>query len=165
MIDITLLLKVVGLAIGLVFGGGFLIVIWPSPWVELAAFIRHGRKYGFIRINVTSSDDGSEESEGGSRTGFADPVLGQQNHTEPEPVLKIEQVIAFLTEHNLTDEQATIMFAVMRREDGEHFLSANKIRDVVGGADAVVKAQVAAYRPRQSRPKPAARLERPANGW
>jgi hypothetical protein len=170
MTDITLLLKVVALAILIVFGSG-IAFLFREELIALFGAIR--RRYLHIswphlvdRIaDDMSGNAGSEGGGAGSGTGSGDLVLGQQNQMEPELVLSFEEIVAYLTEHNLTDDQATIMFAVMRRESGDHFLSANKIRDIVGGADMVVKAQVAAYRPRQSRPKPSVHLERPANGW
>lgn len=108
-------------------------------------------------------EGGSDESEGGSGTSSAEPVLPQQNQLEPELVRDFEAVKTFLSSHNLSDDEAVILLAVLRR-NGDYLISANKIRDVVGGSDAQIKAQVAAIRPRPRTP-PVQRLERPAGGW
>lgn len=100
----------------------------------------------------------------GSETGLRLVVLPQQNQENQEPVLDVQGAIAYLARHNLTPDEAIDLLAILRWEDGDYLLSANKIRDVVGGADAVVKAQVASHRPKLPA-KPSARLERPANGW
>lgn len=98
------------------------------------------------------------------KTSSASLVLPQQNQIEPEPVRDFEQVAAYLRSHNLTDKQAIALLALMHRESGDLF-SANKIRDIVGGADAAVKAQVVALRPKPPTPKPAPSIRRPQNGW
>lgn len=109
---------------------------------------------------------GSEALIGGSRTGSADPVPPQQNQVEPEAVRSFEDVLSFLTEHKLSDEEAADLLAVAARAGG-YLLSANKIRDAVGGSDAAVKARVAARRPKsESDPlRSSGRLERPEHGW
>lgn len=142
-----------------------LYALWPRPWSDLVALIRHGRKYGYVSINFLPCADGSPAEIAGSRSGSDDLVLAQQSQENQEPVRGFDDVIAVLSEHKLTSEQAADVLAVMRRENGEYFISANKIRDIVGGADKVIKARVAIFRPQQSRPKPAAHLDRPANGW
>jgi hypothetical protein len=118
-------------------------------------------------------DDGMEDEGGGagsvgdragSRAGSGAPVLEPQFQQFREPVLKIEDVIDFLSKHKLTDEEAIDILAVLHRESG-HLLSANKVRDTVGGADAVVKSRVANLRPKPPARRPAGTLRRPQNGW
>ena len=87
-------------------------------------------------------------------------VLGEQNQENRNQFANIQD---FLSSHNLTDEQAITILALMRRPNGDVFLSANKIRDTVGGADKDVKDHVAALRPKP--PQPRLPLKRPANGW
>lgn len=70
----------------------------------------------------------------------------------------------YLAQHNLTDEQLIILYARARRAPDDYPLSANKIRDAVGGSRDEVLAAIAAERPRPPQPK-LRRLERPANGW
>lgn len=101
----------------------------------------------------------------GAGTGSAIVVPPQQHQAASEPVLNFEVVKRYLTEHNLSDEQAIELLALIRRIDGNDLLSANKIRDIVGGNEGKVKAKVAAHRRPRPRPKVAARIERPANGW
>lgn len=105
------------------------------------------------------------ERGGGSGAGFDRAVLPQQNQVKPELVLNFDAVIGFIAKHNMSDEEAIKYLAVARRLNGDHLLSANKIRDVVGGSDAVVKLQVAALRPKKEQPKPATSIRRPADGW
>jgi hypothetical protein len=137
---------------------------------QIVAFLR-GRwqrrhTAGARRVAMSSRAEpaGSEAVRDGSRTGSADLVPPRQNQAEPEPVRAFEHVIAFLAEHKLSDEEAADLLAVAERESG-YLLSANKIRDTVGGSDAAIKARVAARRPRPAPPPPAPRLERPENGW
>lgn len=101
----------------------------------------------------------------GSGTGSYDLVLPHQNQANQEPVRDFATALDYLARHNVTPDQAIDLLAVLRWEDDSFVLSANKIRDLVGGADAVVKARVAAHRPKLPAPKQPARLERPANGW
>jgi hypothetical protein len=63
------------------------------------------------------------------------------------------------------DRETVIDILSVLKKDGEYLLSANKIRDLVGGADAVVKSRVASHRPKPPAPKVEAHLDRPANGW
>jgi hypothetical protein len=119
-----------------------------------------------ILADDMSSEAGSEPTLPGSRTGFDDPVLPQQNQVKPELVFEFSHLLDFLSRHNLSEGEAIALLARMRRSNGiDYYLSANRIRDVVGGADAAVKAEVAKHRPKPAVPKPPARLERPANGW
>lgn len=98
------------------------------------------------------------------RAGFEEPVLPHSFQAKPEPVRTIEECLAFLDEHKLSDDEFIDMLATLQRHD-DYRISANKIRDIAGGADAVVKARVAARRPKPAPTKPAPRLERPVNGW
>jgi hypothetical protein len=114
---------------------------------------------------VMSYGDGSERLRPGSSTGSDDPVPPQQNQAAPESVLNFDTIIDYLSRHKLdTPERVVDMLAVLQFGEG-HVLSANKIRDIAGGNEAAVKARVASRRPKAEAPKPAQRLERPAEGW
>lgn len=101
----------------------------------------------------------------GPRTGPVMLVRGQQDQEGPEPVRDFDMVLEYLTRHNLTDDELIAVYAVSHRDGDDYPLSANKIREAVGGAREDVLAAVAAYRPKPAPAKPSARLERPANGW
>jgi hypothetical protein len=142
---------------------------WLRAWwqrgldVQRARYEQRAVAYG---LRDMSSQSGSEAVPAGSGTGSAAVVLPQQNQENRELVRNLTDVIAFLDRQNLTSDEAAAILSVLRRSDDDYFLSANKIRDVVGGADAAVKAQVAAYRPRKSAtPSRGKRLERPMSGW
>jgi hypothetical protein len=94
-------------------------------------------------------------------------VLPHQNQENQNRNANFETIKNYFTQHNLSDEQCIIILALMRRMSGDDLLSANKIRDVVGGADAVVKAQVSALRPKKIPAKPPALrgIQRPKEGW
>lgn len=124
-------------------------------WVVNRYFVRDYVGYAY--------DDSSDDDDDGSNTSSSIVVPAQQHQMAPAPVLNFEGVLDFLKRHNLTDEQAIDLLTVARRESGD-LLSANKIRDIVGGNEAQVKARVAQHRPRH-KPAPARRLERPAGGW
>lgn len=122
------------------------------------------RVYG---IDVMSILSGFWMREDRNETSSNIPVLPQQNQEYTEVVLDFPGVLTYLSEHNLSDDQLIDALALLRRANGDLLLSANKIRDTVGGADAIVKARVAARRPRPITPgrtRPG-RLERPVNGW
>jgi len=96
---------------------------------------------------------------------FEDAVPGQQNQvnqTEPD---EQEPAIQFSSLQNLDDENLTALLAVLRLPSGEYRFSANKIRDIVGGSDKVVKAWVAAHRPKEPQPKAPRSIKRPPQGW
>jgi hypothetical protein len=94
------------------------------------------------------------------RSGSAPPVLPQQNQeNDTEPGL-IETATLLVSRHNLDARHACELLAVLRNESGDYLLSANKIRDIVGGADATVKAWVRAMRP-ETTPTPAQQADRP----
>ncbi len=107
--------------------------------------------------------DGSHSIRAGSDTSSERAVPAQQHQSAPELVLDFEGVLDYLRRHNLTDEQVIDLLTLIRRESGD-LLSANKIRDIVGGNEAQVKARVAGHRPKPIQPQ-ARRLERPVNGW
>ena len=114
---------------------------------------------------ITSSDDGSDEDVTGSGTGSQDAVPGQQHRSAPGLVSDFDAAINVLSKHKLeSPEQLIDALSVLHFENGYVF-SANKIRDLVGGNEAAVKAQVAAHRPKIEAPKPSPRLDRPENGW
>lgn len=101
----------------------------------------------------------------GASTGASRAVPPQQHQAASALVPDLAAVLAFLSRHNLSDEQAIDLLTELRREDGEYLISANKIRDVVGGNEAIVKARVASRRPKPPVPKASGRIERPVNGW
>lgn len=103
-------------------------------------------------------EDGSEPAEPGA-------VLAETNQEDDELVLAFEDIFEWLRSHKLTTEEAVDLFAVMRRENGDHFLSANKILDATGGTASEVKAQIAVLRPKPPAPKIQGRVGRPVNGW
>jgi hypothetical protein len=172
--------------------GGALIALWPRPWSDLWLLARAlWRRYVVFewpdvldrladdRIDAeigadlvdmradTMSSWGAKTGSGpvplAPRSSSGDSETPHQNQGEPSAEQHFQYVISVLTEQPLTDAQAIAILAVMHRENDEHFASANKIRDLVGGADAVVKSQVAARRSRK--PAIPRRLTRPTNGW
>lgn len=96
---------------------------------------------------------------------FTTPVPAQQNQENQNQNATIEDIISLTYTGPVTDQQALTILALMRRENGEYFVSANKIRDIVGGADATVKAEVAALRPHKPTKPPARSVTRPPGGW
>lgn len=114
--------------------------------------------YGYVQ-----SGELAESHQNG--TGSVGPVLSQQNQESQNQNATFEMFADYLSEHNLSDEQLITVLALLRRLNGDDLLSANKIRDTVGGADATVKALIAPHRKPRPRPKPPARLDRPPNGW
>ncbi len=120
------------------------------------------------RRAMSSYDGGSHADRSGFEGGsewFAEPVPGQQNQENQNQNATIEDIINLTYTSAITDQQALTILALMRRENGDYFLSANKIRDIVGGADAAVKAEVAALRPSKPTPPPARSIARPPGGW
>lgn len=162
-VDVAVTIIVVGaLVIGLISMFAGRVMEW---WYEGIERAEERRRVRHSRNNIPSSG-GSTNARPGADTGAKSVVPAQQHQAEPELVLDFDRVLAFLSEHNLTDEQAIAIYSVVHRGPDDYPLSANKIRDAVGGNEAAVKAQVADRRPRKAQPaKPSARLERPANGW
>jgi len=116
-------------------------------------------------FEITSSS-GAEEDTAGSSTNSEIVVPQQQHQAAPELMLDFSTIKSYLTDHTLTDEQAIELLALARRSDGNDLLSANKIRDIVGGNEGKVKAHVAALRPKPAMAhRPGIPLKRPANGW
>lgn len=101
----------------------------------------------------SGGDAGSEQQRPGSenaRTGTQGGSEGRFYGTRTAPVqaeheITFEDVRNFLLDHNLTDEEGVDLFTLAKRKSGP-FLSANKIRDVVGGSDAEIKARVRKWR-------------------
>jgi len=108
---------------------------------------------------------GAEPSGDGSGIGAVSPVPPRQHQAASELVPDFDAVLRFLEEHNLTDEQLIAVYAIPHRTPDDYPLSANRIRDAVGGNEAAVKAQVAARRPKPRAPKLRAHLDRPVSGW
>lgn len=117
--------------------------------------------------DITSSEPGSDEDVPGSDTGSRRSVPQQQHQPAPAAPASFEDIIDYLARHNLdTPEQVVDVLSVLQLGDS-YVLSANKIRDIVGGNEAVVKARVASHRPK-AEPAPmkaSSRLERPTSGW
>ena len=96
----------------------------------------------------------------------ADWAVPQQQHqAASELVPNFEAVKSYLAEHTLTDDEAIELLALARRSSGDDLISANKIRDIVGGNEAKVKAHVAAHRKPRPKPRAPTHIERPAKGW
>lgn len=138
------------------------VVLFLAIVASLAALARHAPTLWIE--SVEKARGGSTVDRGGSSTGSADPVPAQQHQAEPELVPNFARALAYISQHNFTSDEAADVLASIKVGD-DYLLSANKIRDIVGGNEAVVKARVAARRPKAEPPKPSARLERPANGW
>lgn len=136
-------------------GGGLLLL------TALSILFTHRAE---IAQALWSSRAGSGIHRAGSGTGSDGPVPRQQHQAAPELVLDFQAVLDYLKRHNLTDEQVIDVYAVTHREQ-DYPLSANKIRDVVGGNEKDVKARVAGHRPKPVQPRPQARLLRPEGGW
>lgn len=133
-----------------------------TPWALVflpaaAAYLEDDESY-------IAPSTGAEGAPTGSSTSSAQAVLPQQHQVEPALVLGFEGLIDYLKGHNLTDEQVIDLLALMRRDAGD-LLSANKIRDIVGGNEAAVKARVAAWRPKPEPPRSQGRVARPDGGW
>lgn len=122
-----------------------------------------GRERVSYLLDVMSDWRSSRFDDAGSDTGSDWVVPGQQHQSASELVPDFEAVLEYLRRHKLTDEQAIDLLTLAARESGD-LLSANKIRDIVGGNEAEVKRRVASHRPKQA-PPASHRLERPANGW
>lgn len=119
------------------------------------------------RDDVMSRSPDSRPVPAGSGTGSADLVPGQQHQREPAAPANFDDVLAYLARHKLeSPDQVVDVLSVLQFGDG-HVLSANKIRDVVGGNERAVKARVASHRPKdkEEAPRTSSRLERPENGW
>ncbi len=157
----------VGIAIALWVNRAAWLSIVSSQWqasIERARAqkARRERLYGYADITSTDTEPATNQR---FSSGFASPVPGQQNQEFQNQNTNFEMVKAFLSEHNLNDEQVVITLALIRRASGDELLSANKIRDIAGGADGVVKPIVAAHRKPRPKPRLPARIDRPVNGW
>lgn len=133
-----------------------------TPWALV--FLPAAATYLPDEDNYVAPSTGAESTPTGSGTGSAQAVLPQQHQLEPASVPSFETTIDYLKGHNLTDEQVIDLLALMRRDAGD-LLSANKIRDIVGGNEAAVKARVAAWRPKVEPPRSQGRVARPHGGW
>jgi len=87
---------------------------------------------------------------GGSGTGFwrrktssVVAVPAQQNRVNPTEPGILEPAIRLIAQHNLEPRQAAELLAQLKRPDGAYYMSANAIRDAVGGNAATVKGWVA----------------------
>lgn len=120
------------------------------------------RRYVMVKI---ADWDGSEDNDPGAGASAVIVVPSQQHQVAPELVPTFEVVKAYLTDRTLTDDEAIELLALARRSNGDDLLSANKIRDIVGGNEGKVKAHVAAHRKPRPKPKTITRIERPVGGW
>ena len=77
----------------------------------------------------------------------------QQHHSEPLSEGLIATAADLIARHNLSAQQAAELLAVLRKPDGEPLLSANKIREIVGGNEATVKSWVRNKRTLQFTPQ------------
>lgn len=150
----------------------FLRVYAPGLYARIKLSIENAvrnlqeRDYQRYLERQAKRQNGAEYSSPGAGTGSAIVVPQQQHQAASELVSSFETVKDYLTDHTLTDDEMVVLLALIRRADGNDLLSANKIREVVGGNEGRVKAQVAAHRKPRPRPRThGAPLKRPANGW
>lgn len=151
------------------------LVVGAGTLIMLAGFLIYGwvRDGGSINVwpivrryvAVRMLSDGAEDDYAGAGTGADWAVPPQQHQAASELVPDFLMVKDYLTDHTLTDEEAIELLALARRSNGDDLISANKIRDIVGGNEAKVKAHVAAHRKPRPKPRAIARIERPVNGW
>lgn len=145
----------------LIFWGCVALALWYVPRYLWRVY---GGANAVKRLwSVVPSVRGSDYDNAGADTSSARAVPPQQHQSASELVLDFDSVLDYLRRHKLTDEQAIDLLTLATREEGD-LLSANKIRDIVGGNEAAVKARVASHRPKAPA-RPSSRLERPANGW
>ncbi len=78
--------------------------------------------------------------------------------SQAEPTIDLDAI-------SEADRDTVIDILSVLKKDGDYLLSANKIRDLMGGADAVVKSRVASHRPKPPAVKIQAHADRPVNGW
>lgn len=144
--------------IGWVLGAVVLYAIARILFTHRAVVAQMFGSFSVVRSGPPPTSDGPRTS----------PVLVVRPDTDqvkPEPVRNFQDVVDFLKKHNLTDEQLIAVYAVIHRAADDYPLSANKIRDVVGGTRDEVLALVSSYRPKPPAPKPSGKLVRPENGW
>jgi hypothetical protein len=137
---------------------------WLDRVADQASTVKSSDAHDTALMSRTA---GSTADRPGSGTGSLDPVPGQQHQVAPALVPDFHYVIDYLSRHKLdTPEQVVDVLSVLQSGEG-HVFSANKIRDLVGGNEAAVKARVASHRPKHEPPKQPAsrRLERPVEGW
>lgn len=139
-------------------GGGLLLL------AAVSLLFTYRAEIGRVFDDFIMSRGGTPMFAAGPQTGSPVVVRGQQDQEGLEMVRDFDAVLDYLARHNLTDDQLIAVYAVSHREGDDYPLSANKIRDAVGGTRDEVLAAVAEYRPKTA-PKPSRRLERPANGW
>lgn len=108
---------------------------------------------------------GSEEARSGAGTGATSSVPPQQHQAAPELVPDLTSIKTYFKQYNVNDPDLVDILALLRRSNDDNLISANKIRDIVGGNEAEVKARVAALRPKPPSPKPTPSIRRPQNGW
>lgn len=149
--------------------GGLLALAGQSEVTDLALVLLPGAAAflpdAAVPVNsYVANGTSSSSASTGSGTGSARAVPPQQHQSEPLRAVNFETVSVFLKEHNLTDEEAIDLLTLAHRESGD-LLSANKIRDIVGGNEAAVKARVATWRTPPKPQRTQGRVPRPHGGW
>jgi hypothetical protein len=144
-----------------------ILVVLFSPALLLLArralpFVRAFMAGDVIRLSVWPGSEGDRD---GADTGATLAVPQPQHQAKPELVPDLTAIKTYLKQHNVSDQDAIDILALLRRPTGDNLISANKIRDIVGGNEAAVKAQVAALRPKPPAPRTQGHADRPANGW
>lgn len=136
-------------------------VVFPA---SIFLLILTWRQWWPIVYKILSGAYGALPAHAGAGASSGDAVPVQQHQEEPELVPNFARALTYISQHNFTSDEAADILANMKI-DGEYLLSANKIRDIVGGNEAAVKARVASHRPKPAQPRVQGRMERPANGW
>lgn len=113
---------------------------------------------------TSSVMDGAAVVPSGSGTGADKAVPPQQHQVAPASVLTFDDAISFLKRHKFESADELIDVLSVLQRDGKPLISANKIREIIGGNEAAVKARVATHR-KQEPPPSTRRLERPVEGW
>lgn len=91
------------------------------------------------------SDDETGLEMDNSGLGLVD--LGHQVQENPEEPLSPELIVSYLLTHPIDHKQATYIMTALKQSSGDWWVSANKIRDAVGGNDTTIKAWVRDLRP------------------
>jgi hypothetical protein len=113
------------------------------------------QRHGTLMSREDDWGSGSEGAETGTAIGSEDWFYGSRTApVQEKKEVSFADVIAFLVDHNLSDEEAIDLFAVAKRKSG-YIVSANKIRDHIGGSDAEIKARVRSRRPQAAPIAPA----------
>lgn len=175
------ILLLIGLA------GVLLYVLWPQIrlfvgalgarhfngdwWTDTLEWIADQRESPYTSADandrIMSGDDARGTGSALLRTGTQGGSDERFYGTRTTPVqhlaeVTFDDVCDFLLDHNLTDEEGVDLLALAKRKSG-YFLSANNIRDRVGGSDAEVKARVRKWRGEPIPAKAPAKAEPPVS--